>query len=131
MTVKLQKLILTVLAAVVAPVLVAQETPTAEGVADVLKGLPYSPNADRGFPTQVLFGDTHVHSALSADAGGGGTTLMPRDMYRFAIFRDQIPKSWRHCATQFPTMKPACRRDTVGSLNHRNRTRCVSGAVGV
>ncbi|WP_353329993.1 DUF3604 domain-containing protein [Phaeobacter sp. NW0010-22] len=32
----------------------------------------------------ALFGDTHVHSALSADAGGGGTTLMPRDMYRFA-----------------------------------------------
>ncbi|MEO9576164.1 MAG: DUF3604 domain-containing protein [Tateyamaria sp.] len=45
---------------------------------------PYSPNADRGFPERVLFGDTHVHSALSADAGGGGTTLMPRDMYRFA-----------------------------------------------
>lgn len=45
---------------------------------------PYSPNADLGFPTKALFGDTHVHSALSADAGGGGTTLMPRDMYRFA-----------------------------------------------
>lgn len=45
---------------------------------------PYSPNANRAFPDKVLFGDTHVHSALSADAGGGGTTLMPRDMYRFA-----------------------------------------------
>jgi hypothetical protein len=44
----------------------------------------YSPNADRNFPTMALFGDTHVHSALSADAGGGGTTLLPRDMYRFA-----------------------------------------------
>lgn len=44
----------------------------------------YSPNANRSFPTMALFGDTHVHSALSADAGGGGTTLMPRDMYRFA-----------------------------------------------
>ena len=32
----------------------------------------------------ALFGDTHVHSALSADASGGGTTLMPRNMYRFA-----------------------------------------------
>ena len=62
----------------------AQDVPTAPSVVDVLKGLPYSPNADRAYPTQVYFGDTHVHSALSADAGGGGTILMPRDMYRFA-----------------------------------------------
>ena len=25
-----------------------------------------------------------MHSALSANAGGGGTSLMPRDVYRFA-----------------------------------------------
>ena len=45
---------------------------------------PYSPYVDREFPTELLFGETHVHSALSADAGGGGTKLMPRDVYRFA-----------------------------------------------
>lgn len=44
----------------------------------------YSPYADRDYPTELLFGETHVHSALSADAGGGGTRLMPRDVYRFA-----------------------------------------------
>ena len=44
----------------------------------------YSPYAERAFPTELLFGETHVHSALSADAGGGGTKLMPRDVYRFA-----------------------------------------------
>jgi hypothetical protein len=44
----------------------------------------YSPYADRDYPTQLLFGETHIHSALSADAGGGGTTLLPRDIYRFA-----------------------------------------------
>lgn len=44
----------------------------------------YSPYADRNYPTQLLFGETHIHSALSADAGGGGTTLLPRDIYRFA-----------------------------------------------
>lgn len=62
----------------------AQDGLPPDGTTHVLKGAPYSPNANRGFPTKVLFGDTHVHSALSADAGGGGTTLMPRDMYRFA-----------------------------------------------
>lgn len=53
------------------PPLYAQEGAPPEGSTDVLKGAPYSPNANRGFPTKVLFGDTHVHSALSADAGGG------------------------------------------------------------
>ena len=32
------------------------------------------------YPTNVYFGDTHVHTGLSADAGGGGTTLMPRGL---------------------------------------------------
>lgn len=49
-----------------------------------LKGRPYSPNTDLDYPAEVYFGETHVHSALSTDAGGGGTTLMPRDIYRFA-----------------------------------------------
>ena len=52
--------------------------------ADALKGRPYSPYADRAYATDVYFGDTHVHTALSADAGGGGTRLLPRDAYRFA-----------------------------------------------
>jgi hypothetical protein len=54
------------------------------GLADVLKGRPYSPYAERAFPTEVYFGDTHSHTSISADAGGGGTTLGPRDAYRFA-----------------------------------------------
>lgn len=48
------------------------------------KGTAYSPYANRDFPTKVLFGDVHVHTGLSGDAGGGGTRLMPRDAYRFA-----------------------------------------------
>jgi hypothetical protein len=51
---------------------------------EAFKGRPYSPYADQGFPTDVYFGDTHVHTGLSADAGGSGTTLMPRDAYRWA-----------------------------------------------
>ena len=53
-------------------------------VASAFEGRPYSPYADRGFPTDVYFGDTHVHTRISADAAGGGTTLGPRDAYRFA-----------------------------------------------
>ena len=45
---------------------------------------PFSPYADREYPTKLLFGEQHIHSALSADAGGGGTKLLPRDLYRFA-----------------------------------------------
>ena len=65
------------------PVILAQEAPP-DASESVLSGRPYSPYADRAFPTRPLFGDTHVHTALSADAGGGGTTLLPRDSYRLA-----------------------------------------------
>jgi hypothetical protein len=41
--------------------------------ADFLRRRPYSPYADRAFLTDVYFGDTHVHTSISADAGGGGT----------------------------------------------------------
>ena len=44
---------------------------------------PYSPYVEREYPTELLWGETHLHSALSADAGGGGTRLMPVDLYRF------------------------------------------------
>ena len=33
---------------------------------------PYSPYAGRNFPTRPLFGDTHLHTALSFDAGAAG-----------------------------------------------------------
>ncbi|MGJ8584731.1 MAG: DUF3604 domain-containing protein [Marinosulfonomonas sp.] len=55
-----------------------------QGLDPVFSGRPYSPYADRSFPANVYFGDTHVHTGLSGDAGGGGTRLMPRDAYRFA-----------------------------------------------
>ena len=57
----------------------AQYADDPEMTQEVLKGRPYSPYADRAFPTNVYFGDTHVHTGLSADAGGSGTRLMPRD----------------------------------------------------
>ena len=44
----------------------------------------YSPYAGRGFPTNVYWGDTHVHTGMSMDAGAFGATLMPDDAHRFA-----------------------------------------------
>ncbi len=44
----------------------------------------YSPYVNRGYPDQVLFGDTHFHTELSFDAGLVGTRLDVDDAYRFA-----------------------------------------------
>jgi hypothetical protein len=44
----------------------------------------YSPYAGRNFPTQVFWGDTHLHTGMSLDAGAFGATLTPDDAYRFA-----------------------------------------------
>lgn len=44
----------------------------------------YSPYAGRNFPTRPLFGDTHLHTAASFDAGAFGARLGPRDAYRLA-----------------------------------------------
>ncbi len=48
------------------------------------EGVEYSPYIAHDFPDQVLFGDTHLHTAFSADAGLTGATLGPDDAYRFA-----------------------------------------------
>ena len=45
----------------------------------------YSPYINRSFPQRVFWGDTHLHTTLSADAGMvGNFNLGPADAYRFA-----------------------------------------------
>ena len=44
----------------------------------------YSPYADRTFPSRPFFGDTHLHTSFSFDAGAFGARLGPADAYRFA-----------------------------------------------
>jgi hypothetical protein len=44
----------------------------------------YSPYAGRRFPTRVYWGDTHLHTAISLDAGAVGCKLGPDAAYRFA-----------------------------------------------
>jgi hypothetical protein len=45
----------------------------------------YSPFLKRRFPDRVLWGDTHLHTALSVDAGFFGNRLGPEEAYRLAI----------------------------------------------
>jgi hypothetical protein len=44
----------------------------------------YSPYADRRYPTRVYWGDQHLHTSFSADAGLVGNRLGPDDAFRFA-----------------------------------------------
>ena len=44
----------------------------------------YSPAVGQNFPLRVYWGDTHLHTAYSTDAGFTGTTLGPEEAYRFA-----------------------------------------------
>jgi hypothetical protein len=47
-------------------------------------GSAYSPYAKRVFPERPLWGDNHLHTALSMDAGGFGNRVGLKDAYRLA-----------------------------------------------
>ena len=65
-------------------VLAQDPMPDKEGLKSAFPTRPYSPPAGRDFPMKVLWGDTHVHTAMSMDAGSFGARLGPEDAYRFA-----------------------------------------------
>jgi len=44
----------------------------------------YSPYLNQSYPNRVFFGDTHLHTSYSTDAGMIGNTLEPDEAYRFA-----------------------------------------------
>jgi hypothetical protein len=68
--------------------ILAQESPLPEDLKKALsekyKGESYSPYAARDFPNELLWGDSHLHTGLSFDAGTAGCILTPEDAYRFA-----------------------------------------------
>ena len=65
------------------PVAVAQDL---GGVHEpgLFDGPSYSPYAGRNFPDTPLWGDTHLHTTLSFDAGAFGNRLGPEEAYQFA-----------------------------------------------
>ena len=66
----------------------AQDSPGLPGPSEdtepMQKKDTYSPYAGRNFPTSVFWGDTHLHTGMSMDAGAFGARLDPEDAYQFA-----------------------------------------------
>jgi hypothetical protein len=58
--------------------------PDPSTIAKYAKKPGYSPYAGLTYPSHVYWGDQHLHTAWSADAGMSGATLTPRDALRFA-----------------------------------------------
>ncbi len=64
---------------------------------------PYAPAALDDFPTEVFWGDTHVHSSFSVDANSmGNTRLSPADAYRFAKGHAVVANSGRTARLEAP-----------------------------
>jgi hypothetical protein len=55
-----------------------------EAISELYPGETYSPYAQRNFPSNVYWGETHLHTGLSLDAGLFGCILDHEDAYRFA-----------------------------------------------
>ena len=63
----------------------AQLPPPTDDAADAFPAQKhFSPHAGRNFPTRVYWGETHLHTGMSMDAGAFGARLTPSDAYRFA-----------------------------------------------
>ncbi len=61
-----------------------QFDPSKESLSELYPGKTYSPYAQRSFLDQVFWGDTHLHTGLSKDAGLFGARLGLEDVYQFA-----------------------------------------------
>ena len=72
-----------VLAVLPASTLAQDQIPSRDAVVERIGAEEYSPYAGRTFPTQVLWGDTHLHTAVSVDAGTMNR-IGQEDAYRLA-----------------------------------------------
>ena len=64
-----------------------------EQLVDAYPAPAYSPYVGRTFPERPLWGDTHLHTGQSMDAGGFGARLTPEQAYRFARGEEIVSSS--------------------------------------
>jgi hypothetical protein len=90
-----------------------------EALSDVYTGKAYSPYALRAFPERPLWGETHLHTSLSMDAGGFGNRVGPRDAYRLARGEEIIASSGQpvRLSRPFDWLVIADHSDGLGLIN--------------
>ncbi len=71
----------------------AQLSPDKDTLSPDYTAKTYSPYANRSFPEKPLWGDSHLHTNLSMDAGLFGNRLSPRVAYRFARGEEVLSSS--------------------------------------
>ena len=87
-------LVLCFLILVTMPLVAQEPAPPEQELQGVFpKKPPYSPYAGRHFPERVYWGDTHLHTSFSVDAGAFGCRLGPREAYRFAKGQEVMASS--------------------------------------
>jgi hypothetical protein len=78
---------------------------------------------ESNYPVKVLWGDTHLHSSWSADAGSGGTTVGPEETIRFAM-GESIKSSGGQMA------KLGRPLDWVALTDHSDGMGLITGIIG-
>ena len=73
-------------------------------------GKAYSPYAKRSFPERPLWGDSHLHTSLSMDAGLFGNRLPPREAYRYARGEEVVSSTGQAVRLSRPLEQGARRR---------------------
>jgi len=67
--------------------------PRIEDIESLYPGKAYSPWAERSFPSRVFWGETHLHTGLSLDAGLFGNTTGHDTAYRLARGEEVVSAS--------------------------------------
>jgi hypothetical protein len=85
----------------------------------IFKKPSYSPYAGRNFPTQVYWGDTHLHTSNSLDARAFGVTLGPEEAYRLARGEEIITTHGMNIKLSRPLdwLVVADHSDAMGAMN--------------
>ena len=65
--------------------------PSKESLSGLYPGKTYSPYAQRAFPSNVYWGDTHLHTTLSLDAGMFGNVLNLRHLAHLVGIKVAVP----------------------------------------